>query len=535
MTAAKPPVMQPEEFVEFVNKCKGWMTEAERIGTEVQTLKTLVPQLSLAIAGVQQHAMEQPPPVPSGTEGDIVRSYVNTSANREDLPLAVARGVDGRARPETSQVWADKGQTIDSEEGRVFLASKDHGVVRMLGGVDEMGVYEPGLLDDTPKTEWQAELQFRMQIAAWHRIKSGNKSVPRGVLRAIARHMARGPKAVARVFSDNAGEGGEWIVTIPMAQLERTMELARQLEAVFPSMTLDGPANTHPFLTTGIQPFLHNTQASGDNNPTELPKSVPVTGERSVAPKTITAVLPYDLDDIEDSIVAFMPVANDLIARGLTDAFEDALINGDTAATHGDTAFGTWNPRSRWQVLGSPIDHRRWCIGLRQRAFDVDATVSTAVTDYNALQTVSDYMGALAGLSAPHAFGDILYLTSPEHFLAKILRDTNLLTVDKYGPSATVLTGEVGKIGGRRLLLSEFVTSDLAASGLYTGAGALTCMLIVNVARFRVARRRGVLTTGEIARLRNTGYLIATERKTLHTFDGSGIANVRNLINLSSS
>jgi hypothetical protein len=171
------------------------------------------------------------------------------------------------------------------------------------------------------------------------------------------------------------------------------------------------------------------------------------------------------------------------VAEALRDGTEDCLINGDTATSHGDTGLAAWNPRSRWNILGSSNDHRKAWIGWRQRAFDVDANVSTAATDQNATQTVAGYIAALSGLTVPHAFGDIVYITSPEHYLVKILTDTNVLTVDKYGPAATVLTGEVARIGGHPLILSEFVDKQYNTSGIYDDSTKTkTGLLIVNLA-----------------------------------------------------
>ena len=118
---------------------------------------------------------------------------------------------------------------------------------------------------------------------------------------------------------------------------------------------------------------------------------------------------------------------------------------------------------------------------------------------------------------------------------AKIITDTNLLTVDKYGAGATIAAGEVGSIGGKRLILSDFMTSDLAASGLYTGAGSLTSMLMINLARFRWLRKRGIRVTLEVRYIGHVAYLVASVREGLHTFDSNSIANVRLLVNLSAS
>lgn len=404
--------------------------------------------------------------------------------------------------------------------------------VRLLGGVENRR-WCPGLLDDpAPKSDWQKEAQTIGEEIAWCKAMNGSVSIE--LWKGFRDHMASGPASIAKVFADNTGEGGEFIVSIPMSMLQRTAEMERKIEALLPMINVPSSTVTMPFLTTGVQPFIHGVPASGDVNPADLPKSVPTTAERTISVKTLTVSVPVDRDAAEDSIIAAIPLMQMLVGEALRDGSEDALINGDTTASHGDTGIAGWNPRSRWGVLGSSQDHRRAWIGFRQRAFDVDATVTTAATDYNATQTVAAYIGALAGMSSPHAFGDIVYITSPEHYLAKILVDSNVLTVDKYGPSATVLTGEVGKIGGHPLILSEFVDKQYNTAGIYDDITKTTTgLLIVNLSRFLMAQRRGMRVEVETVVRNNTTYVVASERKTLHSFDGNTVANCRWLYNLS--
>jgi hypothetical protein len=181
-------------------------------------------------------------------------------------------------------------------------------------------------------------------------------------------------------------------------------------------------------------------------------------------------------------------------------------------------------------VLGSSLDHRRAWIGWRHRAIDVSANY-----DGSGAQTAAGALGALARLTVPHSFGDVIYVVSPEYYVAKLISDPNLLTVDKYGSLATLITGEIARIGNRRIVLSEFMTADLAASGLYTGSGTKTGMVIPNLSRFRMGRRRSVRIEVETVVRNNTTYIVASERKTLHTFDGGSVKNVAYAYNLDST
>ena len=513
-------ISNADELNKFVVDAKTKMqsleTTSASTGERLATVETLAKQLTAKLDDIRRERDDDARHVATGKDADAVRMYFRKSGNTDELRAKGIAVADLR-----------KGQAATKAVRHV---GNDHGVVRVLGGV-EGGRWEYGYLDDPrPVTEHQHQAQLRAEEIAWVKAIKGRNADVGALVRGLSDHMSRGPAPIARVFADNAGEGGEFIVSIPMAELERAAEIPRQVEGLFADMPVSAAQGTMPFQSTGVQPFIHNVPSSGDLNPAALPKSVPVTSDASYAVATMTLSLPADRDAVEDSIIDFIPYARQLVAEGDRDGTEDAIINGDTAATHGDTGFATWNPRGRWSVLGASNDHRRGGIGLRQRSFDVSST-----SDYSATQTVSDYMGARALLGTAHMMGDVVYITSPEHYIAKILRDTNVLTVDKYGASASVLTGEVARIGGKPLIISDFMTSDLAATGLYTGSGTYTGMLVVNRARFKMLRLRSMRMEVATREETHTTYLVASSRKLFKTFDTSSTKNVAFLYKLSSS
>ena len=74
-----------------------------------------------------------------------------------------------------------------------------------------------------------------------------------------------------------------------------------------------------------------------------------------------------------------------------------------------------------------------------------------------------------------------------------LLADANLLTVDKYGPNATILTGELGRVGGIPIVVSEYVQSDLNATGVYDGVTTTkTIAITVDPSAFLIGNRRSM-------------------------------------------
>jgi hypothetical protein len=74
--------------------------------------------------------------------------------------------------------------------------------------------------------------------------------------------------------------------------------------------------------------------------------------------------------------------------------------------------------------------------------------------------------------------------------LHSLLADTNLLTVDKMGPNAVILNGQIGSVFGVPVIVSEHVREDLNASGINDGITATkTYMLCVNRNEWALGQR----------------------------------------------
>ncbi|MEO0602304.1 MAG: phage major capsid protein, partial [Myxococcota bacterium] len=458
----------------------------------------------------------------SGTEDEVVRSYAVDGDE-----LKTDRSV---RRPHHVNDLDDVGSC---REGAAFVGRSGEGVVRMLGG-EQHGMFRWGLLDDPhPRTPWQRELQQLVDLRSLAKMAMSRRSATGGALlaatpkldAAIAYHLRRGPTAIAKVFADNAGEGAEWLIpSLTMPETYRKAELPRQVAALFPVVNLQtGDATKNPFQTRGLQPFILGTPPAGERDPAEIRQTVPTTTEVSTTPQTVGVNLPADRDATEDAIMAFGPMAQMLVAEAIQDGREDALINGDTGV-HGDTGIASWNPRSRWHAdsLGLSVDHRYWYTGLRHQAIDASANVNGG-----SAQTVVGLGQFLAQLDTPHAYDSVVYVCSPEFVLIQLLTDTNLLTVDKYGPQATVLTGEVGRIFGRPIVLSEFVDVAYNASGIYDGTTQTkTGTLIVNRSRMYRGVRRSLRVETEVQPRTNTNYTVASVRESFGRVDPAATKSV---------
>lgn len=85
-------------------------------------------------------------------------------------------------------------------------------------------------------------------------------------------------------------------------------------------------------------------------------------------------------------------------------------------------------------------------------------------------------------MAGAHGIGsNLAMICSPEYYLEHLLAIDEVATIDKLGPQAVVAQGQVAAIAGLRVVVSDYMTADLEATGLFTdGSGGKTGYLIVN-------------------------------------------------------
>ena len=150
----------------------------------------------------------------------------------------------------------------------------------------------------------------------------------------------------------------------------------------------------------------------------------------------------------EDSIIAMLPFMQDELVDWLSADQEDAAINGDTAAAQ-DSDFAADDPRRNWN-------------GLRKLALAAAKTdlSNAAPTVANSVRVNRKKMGKYGVRPA-----NLTHLCSMSAYI-QLLADSSVITMEKYGPNATIVTGELGRVDGTPIVVSEFVRQDLNASGV---------------------------------------------------------------------
>jgi hypothetical protein len=95
----------------------------------------------------------------------------------------------------------------------------------------------------------------------------------------------------------------------------------------------------------------------------------------------------------------------------------------------------------------------------------------------------------------------------------QMLALSEVITVDKYGPNAVVLSGELARFDGIPVIVSEYVREDLNATGVYDGTTTgRTEVLLVRKDAFLYGDRRDVLVETDREIKSQTIDLVASQR-----------------------
>ena len=400
------------------------------------------------------------------------------------------------------------------------------GTVRMRGESTDECAYLPGLLDDAPRSDWQADFQNAIDDHNLMKVIRKGKGCPKTESRVHEIGRRSPVPEVARIFADSGNVGAEWIPDVTLPLLERTLTSSRRLAANFETFNMTDKNVVLPFLTTGFRPYIKAAATTDD--PAQFTSSSMVTNQRVITATGFAVRAQVDADSSEDSILAALPLIRSEVVAAIIDGEEDAIINGDTG-THQDDASGvlaSWNARSRWGAsgLGTSADHRRAWIGLRARAYDVGAT-----DEQGGEENFAGLMTLRGARDAPHGTeGDVIGITSPEVYITDIMAMDEVLTLEKVGPQAVILSGQVASIAGMPVVVSDFVTKDLHTTGLFTTANTTSGWLICNRSRFKIGRLAGgagVELDKDITR--GVYDVVATSREVFFTVDPA--ASVKNV------
>lgn len=230
-----------------------------------------------------------------------------------------------------------------------------------------------------------------------------------------------------------AGAGDEYVPTNMAADLWRDMFLASRVAAQFDTPTQPSDPWDYP-LGWGL-----NTWRKGTSN-TPTTATDPNTAKSTFTSTEIVTETDWAYDLDEDSVIAVLPTLRAEIERGGADSIDAFVMNADAITA------GTGNVNSDDAAPAADAYYlTNGQAGLRKASI----TDNTAMT--------SDVAGALADAKINTAMAKLgKYATEPtslrlfcdpKTYIA-MLGLTNVVTVDKFGPQATIVQGVLANYAG---------------------------------------------------------------------------------------
>jgi HK97 family phage major capsid protein len=202
----------------------------------------------------------------------------------------------------------------------------------------------------------------------------------------------------------------------------------------------------------------------------------------------------YALD--EDAVVAMMPAIRDSLARNGAEYVDRFVLNADaTNAGTGNINLDDADPADDSYYLSDGQDgiRHQWIVdNTGQQVAGGGAAISDAMLR-SAFKLLGKYY--------QDAQSDVVIVPDYTTYLKGMLALTNVVTVDKMGAQATVLTGQLGSYMGVPIVPSSFHPLGEADGKVSTtpGNNTLGSVSVFNRRMWRLGYRRGV--TIEVDRL----------------------------------
>lgn len=258
---------------------------------------------------------------------------------------------------------------------------------------------------------------------------------------------------------------GSWLSEEFSNQMLTKLEAELMVEPLFTKLTM--PANRNQFSipgrTTDVISYLIAPGA-------DAIESTIAAGKVTFSTSRIKTLVGVTDQADQEAVVAVIDLVKQELVSSLARASEQGIIAGDVDIADANDVRKAFDGLLKIAVVaGNTVDGT----GAISAANTLDARKKLGLYGIN--------LADLAILAPVKVAFDMLAL--PE-----------VMTVDKYGASATILTGEIGKLWGMPIIASAQIPENLTASGVVdnTTPGTKTAALIVNKRFFGVADRNGI-------------------------------------------
>ncbi len=262
----------------------------------------------------------------------------------------------------------------------------------------------------------------------------------------------------------------------------------------------------------------------GTENTAVQAASNPTTAQSILTATELLAEVDWSYTLDEDSIVPMLPNLRAELVRGAAEEMDFFVLNADSTDANNinehDNADG--DAYDHWRTAGQD--------GIRHY-YMVDDTGQAVNAGGDAL-TDTDVVNALSGMGK-YAVNpqDCFMVADAGSYLNGLLNLDTVITVDKFGPGATVLTGQLAAYRGIPIIVSESMKLTMADGMVDSTSNTLGQIAIVNKRMWKVGSWRGLLVEMDKDIQKRQTIMVASFRLGVAAYDrtsdhSAGIYNI---------
>ncbi|MEE8465792.1 MAG: phage major capsid protein [Dehalococcoidia bacterium] len=286
-----------------------------------------------------------------------------------------------------------------------------------------------------------------------------------------------GKHLTAAMDSTTTGEGDELVDTQEARDLWDDVNLETSVAGLFHTLTMP----TNPFQIP-LQMGDINWYPGTENVATK--STTPATKRQTLTAYELVGEVPWSYDLDEDAVISMMEELRRGIMRNAREVIDDVILNADTTETNNINADGA-------TISDTDAGKAQWLLGfdglIHQALLD-----NSAMSNNHAAAVDEDMFNELRRLTKKYAVNpsENAFITDISTYL-KTLTISNFQTLDKLGPQATLLTGQLGAVEGIPLIVSEQMLLTASDGKVTDGvAGTVGRLLLVNRGQWRIGFKR---------------------------------------------
>lgn len=221
----------------------------------------------------------------------------------------------------------------------------------------------------------------------------------------------------------------------------------------------------------------------------------------------------YEID--EDSVLAILPVISSQLSKAAASAFENAVVNGDSAGNAGRDNYGAGDARTAFKGI------REVCSRNGGRA-EVNNNAAAFTLD-----TIGDMRAAMGvyGLNP----SDLLLIVNPKDYNALIL-ETEVEDASSFGRPGTLQTGVLPRVYGITVIPTAEIPNTYNAGATDMGGGALSIACLVHKPSWFVGVKRGFTVETDQNKINQTNQVIASYRRDFKPLEDPAVGRVHSVV-----